>query len=183
LRVHLQHGIHGVSQAFERLAVVRISAIAATVAGIDVFLGVEEKDHECKIIVEFKQIQIGIVDARQTHANEFVGHIFNLLETDNLPVKFAAVRSRDATDHYHNGLAALFRLRLALGEAGQPAVLAGIGNALAPVAELRWERRANEQDNELRKESGGYGSHFKSLAHRLLKRKDTLTILSQRASQ
>ncbi len=115
LAVHGGDGLHGVAEAFQRLAVVRIVGISATVAGVNLFLSVHEKDHERQVVVELEQIEIGVVNAREAHANKLIGDVFNLLKTDNLPVKYSAVKSRHATHDDHERLVGLGGQRLPVG--------------------------------------------------------------------
>jgi hypothetical protein len=124
--VHLQNGVHGVEEAVQGLAVVGVPGVAAAVAGIDFALGVEKEHDEGEVVVELKQIQVEIVDARQPNADELVGGVFDSLETDNLPVEIIAVNSRHAAQDRHERLARLFRLGLALGEAGDPPMPGGV---------------------------------------------------------
>ena len=70
---------------------------------------------------------IEIVDARQAHAHKLLGHIMDLVETDNLPVENAAIRSRRAPQDEHDRLPAIGRARLAFGKAGEPTALAALG--------------------------------------------------------
>ena len=57
-----------------------------------------------------------IVYSSQSHANELIGNIFHIIETDNLPVEFTAVRSGLAANDDHERHAALSRLRPPLVE-------------------------------------------------------------------
>ena len=79
-----------------------------------------------------------MVNAGQPDADELVGRVLDALETDNLPVELAAVRSRHAPKDHHERLAAAVRLRLALLEAGDPPVPVRTG--IAPF-ELGQQRR------------------------------------------
>src|SRR5437870_6645495 len=90
--VHLEHRFHRVTESVQGLASVRTGRVATAVAAVNLFLRIEEKNHEGQVIVEFKQIQVHIVDASQAHAYELVGNVVEVLQTDNLPVKFMASR-------------------------------------------------------------------------------------------
>src|SRR6516162_7432047 len=120
--MHAQYRFHRVTQTLQGLATVGALRIAAAVARVDVLLGVEEKDHEREVVVEFKQVQIKVVDARKANADELVGNAIQVCQTDNLPVKFSAGRSRQTPDNHHERLAALFRLGKTLIETKEPAV-------------------------------------------------------------
>src|SRR5207248_8220964 len=87
--------------------------------------GVEEEDHEGQVVVELEQVQVFGVNAGQPDADEPVGEVFEAFQTDNLPVKLAAVRSGDAADDHHERLAGLQGLGPALLKTGEPAVTGG----------------------------------------------------------
>jgi hypothetical protein len=97
--VRLQHRLHRVAQPFEGLAAVGVFAVAAAVAGVNLPLGVEEEHREGQVVVELEEVQIEVVDARQPDADEALGDVFDLLQTDNLPVKLTAGRSGLAAQH------------------------------------------------------------------------------------
>jgi len=113
------------------LAIIGTAGGAAAVAGVDLFLGIHEEDHERQVVVEVEQIQVQVVDARQADPDELVGDVFDVLQTDNLPVKFMASRSRLAADDDHERLAAFARQGFAFFEAKNPAMLACL-KAAAP---------------------------------------------------
>jgi hypothetical protein len=69
-----------------------------------------------------EETQVEPFDARQPDAHELVSDVFDALKTDNLPVVLEAVNSRLAAQDDHERLARLPCLRLALGQAGEPAV-------------------------------------------------------------
>ena len=100
-------------------------AITPTVASVDFLFCIQEEDHECEVVVEIKQIEVHIVDAGQPNSNELIGDIFDLFQTDNLPVKLSAVNSRDATKNHHKGLSALLGLLDSVVEIQYPPVLEG----------------------------------------------------------
>jgi hypothetical protein len=87
---------------------------------------VDEEDHESQVVIEVEEVQIQRVNPREADANEFVCKVFDALETDNLPVKFPTVRSRDAPHDHHHRLARLLRLLLTLAQAENPAIAGGI---------------------------------------------------------
>jgi hypothetical protein len=65
-------------------------------------------------------VEVGTVDLRETDADKLVGDVFELFQTDNLPVIFTAVNSRHAAEDDHERFAGLGGLGLALFEGGQP---------------------------------------------------------------
>jgi hypothetical protein len=67
-----------------------------------------------------------LVDSSQPHTDELVGYIFDLFETDNLPVEFAALRSGLASNDDHERHTGLARQGLAGVQREEPAVLAGL---------------------------------------------------------
>jgi hypothetical protein len=113
-------------KAAQRMAIVGALRIAAAVARVDLLLGIEEEDNKRQVVVEFEQVQIEVVDARETNADELVGYVIQVFQTDNLPVKFSAGRSRQAADNHHERLAAIFRLGETLVETKEPAVLGSV---------------------------------------------------------
>ena len=123
LPMQAQDRLHGVAEPFERLAIVGVFAIASPIAGVDLFVGRQEEDHEGQIVIELEEIQVGLIDAAQTHADELVGFGLYVLETDNLPVEFAAIPSRNAAKHDHDRHARLSRELASLLVIGQPAKL------------------------------------------------------------
>jgi hypothetical protein len=113
--------------------------VATAIASIDPAVGIEEEDHEGQVVVELEQVQVEVVDARQTDPDELVSNVFDLFETDNLPVKKMAVRSRDAAHDDHQWLAAFARPVLPLLQAGEPAVACRLCR-VAPAPKLRRRR-------------------------------------------
>jgi hypothetical protein len=99
-------------------------------------LRIHEKDHECQIVIELKEIQVLIVDSRKTDANELVGDVFDTFKTDNLPVKLAARQSRRTTHDDHEGLAGFPGLFFALSKTCKPAMTGDIFAPGAPAASL-----------------------------------------------
>src|SRR5262249_42289583 len=81
---------------------------------------------------ELKEIEVEVIDPRQTHAYELIGQVFDLLQTDHLPVKFPASRSRHAAQDHHERFAAPPRFGLARFQAGEPAILSGLDLLTAP---------------------------------------------------
>jgi hypothetical protein len=140
-----------VAQPREGLAAVGVFGVAAAVAGVDLPLGVQEEDREGQVVIEVEQVQVEVVDARQADADELVGDVVELLQTDNLPVKLPAGRSGVAADHDHQRLAGLARLGLALFEAEQPAVTAG----LRPAPPALGQGRRVGQDEGPEGQEGG----------------------------
>jgi hypothetical protein len=157
--VRLQHRLHGVAQPGERLAAVGVFAVAAAVAGVDLPLRIQEEDGEGQVVIELEEVQVEVIDAREPDADEALGDVFDLLQTDNLPVKLAAGRSRLAAQHHHQRLAALARLGLALFEAAQPAVAA----ALRPAPPLGQGGRVGH-DKQPEGQDGGAALHNQSPA-------------------
>jgi hypothetical protein len=98
-----------------------------------------------------KQVQVEAVDLRQADTNEAVGQIANAFETDNLPVKGAAIASRRAPHHNHQRLAALLRTLLALTKTEEPAVfrrgdlIAATSPALGEQGRIRQSQRGDGQ--------------------------------------
>jgi hypothetical protein len=97
----------------------RVSAAETTV---NPFVRVKEKDHERQVVVKREQVQVGLVDARQTNPNESVREVFDAIQTNNLFVKALAVRSGDAAEDEHDRLAGLAGAVLGLPVIAQPAV-------------------------------------------------------------
>jgi hypothetical protein len=52
-----------------------------------------------------------IVDSHQPYSDELIRHVFDCLETDNLPVKVTAVCSGLAPDDHHQGHTGLLCFR------------------------------------------------------------------------
>jgi hypothetical protein len=104
-----------------RQARFRPFAVAPAVTPVDLFLRVQEKNHECQIVIELKKAQVRPIDARQPYPNEFVGEILNAFQTNNLFVKLLAIRSRDATKNDHQWFAGLTGDLLGLPVIAQPA--------------------------------------------------------------
>jgi hypothetical protein len=86
-----------------------------------VLVGVEEEHHERQVVVELKQAQVRVVDARQPNPDELIAEVFNAVKTNNLLVEIPAVTSGDAAEGDHQGLAGLPGQLAGLAVAGQPA--------------------------------------------------------------
>jgi carbamate kinase len=69
------------------LPAIRTFRVSTSVAAIDLLFRVQEEDHEREVIVEFKQVQIDVLDPGQANPDKLVGKIFDPFQTDNLPVK------------------------------------------------------------------------------------------------
>src|SRR5262249_44260371 len=113
---------------------------------VNFLVGIEEEHHEGEVVIELEEVQIEVVDARQADANELISQLFDLLQTDNLPVENVAIDSRHTAQDDHQGFAGLPRLCPALVEAEGPAVLEGIllaGSSLS--LELTLRPRANQR--------------------------------------
>ena len=124
---------------------VSVGGVAAAVTGIDLFLGIQEKNHHRQVIVEVKQIEIQLIDPSQPHANELFRNVFQTLETDNLPVKLTAIRSRLAPKYNHERFAGPPRFRLAFLQAGKPAVAGRrLPSALSRLSECARGRPEDE---------------------------------------
>jgi hypothetical protein len=104
------------------MTAIRTLRIPTAIASIHLFLGIQEEHHEGQVVVEFKEVQIQIVDPRQPDPHELVRDVLEVLQTDNLPVKFMASRSRHAANDNHEGLAADARQGFAFLEIENPAV-------------------------------------------------------------
>jgi hypothetical protein len=101
----------------------RAGSVAAAVAPVNPLVRVQEEHHEGQIEVEFEQVQIRAVHARQANPYELVGEVFDAIETNNLLVEIPAVASGDAAEHQHDRFAGLAREPLALFVTGQPTLL------------------------------------------------------------
>jgi hypothetical protein len=112
--VHPEDRLHGVVQPGQRLAFVGVLGIASAIAGVDFFLGVQEKDDERQVVIELEQVEIDRINAGDPNADEVIGDVVEVLQTDNLPVKVAAGDSRHAAQDHHERLAALPRQGLPL---------------------------------------------------------------------
>jgi hypothetical protein len=86
-----------------------------------------------------------MIDASQTNSNESIGQFFKALETDNLPVKFIAVRSRYTAQHNHQRFAAHPRLGAAFFEVEDPTVPGCLLVARRPSKLSRQRHRAPRQ--------------------------------------
>jgi hypothetical protein len=126
------------------LACVGIFRVPSSVPGVNPFLRVQEEDHKRQVVIEIEQIQVQLVDARQPDPDELVGNIFEAFQTDNLPVKFQARRSRHAAYDDHERFAALSRQVFALLKTGNPSVLGGL---LVPASRLSQQTRNGQSDN------------------------------------
>jgi hypothetical protein len=91
-----------------------------------------------------------LIDPAQTHAYELFGFGLNLLETDNLPVIFAAIPSREAANHHHHGLARSAGKLSAFVIVSEPAIF-DAGLDTAPLSLTFWRRpiwsKANAETN------------------------------------
>ncbi|MHC4876485.1 MAG: hypothetical protein ACYTGL_08295 [Planctomycetota bacterium] len=74
-------------------------------------MSIDEEDGECLVVVELEDAQVGTLDLRQTDENEVFSEIADLVETNNLLVEFAAVRSGHAAEDQHDRLALPLRRR------------------------------------------------------------------------
>jgi hypothetical protein len=126
------------------MTAIRTFGVPSAVASVDLFFGVQEKDHERQIVVEFEEVQICIVDAGQANPDEVVGDVLDALQTDNLPVKFMARCSRHAANDHHERLAAAPRQGFALLEIEDPAMLMG---TLVSTSGLSQQRCIGQSDN------------------------------------
>src|SRR5262249_3230384 len=155
--VHIEHGLHRVAETRQRLTAVRPLGVAATVPCIDLPFRTQEKDDEGQVIIEFKEIQVVVLDPRQPDADKLVSEVADLFETENLPVKLLASYSGDAAEHHHEWLAGLPGLRLAGIEARQPAEVGGL---IAPrPARLSGGRAIADYQEAERKEQEGATGH------------------------
>jgi hypothetical protein len=121
---------------------------------------IHEENHHGQVVIEFEQLEVGGVDAREPDTDELIGDVFDLLETDNLPVKLAAVNSRHAAHEDHHGLAGFLRQRLALGQGENPAVPGGV--EFAPAAFLL------SQNGVIRRCDGGKNDDKHCALHHIL---------------
>jgi hypothetical protein len=96
--------------------------VSPAIPGVYFPFGVQEKDHQRQVVVEFEQVQVDAVEAGQPDANELVGEVFDAFETDYLPVKLPASNSRIAPQDHHERLGVFSRLGLAFLEAENPTV-------------------------------------------------------------
>ena len=111
--------LHRISQALQRKQRFGICCVASPVTAKNALLAVEEEDGERLIVVKLEDAQIGLLDLSQADKNEVISDVADLVETNNLLVEFAAVRSGDAAEDQHDG----FVLTLCGGE--RVAVVAG----------------------------------------------------------
>ena len=126
------------------MASIGIFRSTSAVPGVNLFLRAQEEDHERQVVVEFKEVQIQIIDTSQPNPYELVSNVFDALETDNLPVKFMASRSRHAPHHDHERFAARPRQGFALLKIENPAVRA---SRLIPTPGLSQQRGIGESNN------------------------------------
>jgi len=154
--VGLEDGLHGVAQALQGHAALGAGGVAAAVAGVDFLVGVQKEDHEGQVVIELEEAQVGEVDAREANADELFGLGLDLVETDNLPVKFMAVRSGDAAEDDHEGLAGAAGGVEASLVAGQPAVL-GAGLAAAAAGLGGGQRRGEQAGQGGEQGEAGHG--------------------------
>lgn len=92
-------------QALKGLAVIGIFGITAPITGIDPFVRIQEKDHESQVVIELEQVQVRLLNAGEANLDKPFRLFANFFETDNLPVKFVAIRSGHATEDQHHGFA------------------------------------------------------------------------------
>jgi hypothetical protein len=120
------------------------------VAGVDPVLRIQEEDREGEVVIETEQVQIEVVDVAQADQDELGGEAFDLFETDNLPVKAAAVASVEASKHDHDRLAGRLCLLLCCLQVGQPAVLGRHARVRVPAMSGSGAGRQQgaEQDEE-----------------------------------
>jgi hypothetical protein len=78
-----------------------------------------------------------LIDPAQTHTHELFGFGLNVLETDNLPVIFAAVPSREAANHHHHRFARSAGKLSAFVIVGEPAIF-DAGLDAAPLSLTFW---------------------------------------------
>jgi hypothetical protein len=147
------------------LAPVGVFAVPAAVAGVNLALGVQEEDRERQVVVELEQVQVEVIDAGQPDADELVGDVVDALQTDNLPVKFAAVRSGLAAQDHHERLAGPARLGLPLLQAEKPAVPGGLRTAEPPPSSLSRQRGVG-QDNQAEGQEGRESASHEELSDR-----------------
>jgi hypothetical protein len=79
LRVFGKHRLHRVAKAGERQPVLRVLGIPTTVPAVDLAIGAEEERHHGQVEVELQLVNVHVDDASQTHADEPVGQILELL--------------------------------------------------------------------------------------------------------
>ncbi len=114
-----QRFLHRISQALQREQCFGICRVASPVTTKNSLLAVEKEDGECLIVVKRENAQIGLLDLPQADKNEVISDVADLVETNNLLVEFAAIRSGDAAEDQHDG----FVLTLSGGE--RLAIVAG----------------------------------------------------------
>src|SRR5262249_19525326 len=128
---------------------------------VNLFLCVHEKDHERQVVVELEQIEIDVVNAREAHANKLIGDVFDLLKTDNLPVKYGAVKSRHATHDDHERLVGLGGQPLPWGQREKPAIFDSFGFAAAAFGPFLSVRRSAREQYQGRRQDR-HAIHAKS---------------------
>ncbi len=125
LAMLLQCGGHGEAQPFQAVARVGSLWVAAAESAVDFPVGVQEKCRPGHVVIELEQAQVSAGDANQAHADELVGEVLDLFQTDNLPVKLVAIPSRIAAEDHHHRLARLLRLHACRLQRGMPTLLRG----------------------------------------------------------
>jgi hypothetical protein len=93
------------AQTRKRLPIVGIARIPAAIAADNPSLAIHEKHHESKVIVEFEMVEVGPLNPGQPHLHKLARLLGDLFQTDNLPVKFMAIRSGYASKNQHHRLA------------------------------------------------------------------------------
>jgi hypothetical protein len=93
---------HGIAKPGQRLPLIRPLLAATAVPRVDSFVGAKKEDHECQVEIEIKYPEIRLLNPCQANANELVSNVFDFFQTDNLPVKFFAVPSGNASKNNHD---------------------------------------------------------------------------------
>jgi len=117
---------HGKTQSFQRNPAMRIGRSSAAVSSINLAVGIHEEGRPSEIVIEFKVIEIDAGNANETHAYEFLCHIAEAFETNNLLVEFMTIRSGLAPENHHHGLAGHAGGGFCLFEISQPAVFSDL---------------------------------------------------------
>jgi hypothetical protein len=138
------------------MAAIRPVCVTSAVSSVNLLLRVQEKDHKRQIIVELEEVQIRIIDPRQANPDEVIGDVLDPLQTDDLPVKFMASRSRHTTNDDQERFSARARKGFSLLEVEYPAIFCGrLIATLSRRGHLRQSKshEAQEDDAHLHKQS------------------------------
>ena len=151
-----KYRFHCGSQSGQLLAFVRVLFTATAVARVDPFVGTEKHHPERQVVVEIEDLQVEWFDRREPDSHELIGDVFDLFETDNLPVEFGTVASGHAPHDDHQGFLRAscfftsFRVIKSPAVRDRVTILSRIGLTLSKCRQRRRDEcsQANESDDE-----------------------------------